>query len=472
MAFPAKYPVTPFLDPKTGMPTEAWHQFLLTIGTPATVAPASTTAAASLASVIQPVAVAATVQSQFPPLVAPTFVLLAPGAVIPNFRVRCVIPTTGAATQLDMYYQEASQLSMIDPNGWIHGATVGSLSSPPFTPNSLVDIVVSNPPPTPIDKQVFAIFTVSNSGGVSSPSAISLGLTWPPNGQYLADPVAPVLLASLDVNGNVTKIRVTMSFNQNSGTMPDGIAVMYSITDSPNQIGILLDSGNDLELGNAIINAHGTLNVLAGSSAGEIINTTTVQPNDTSYGMMSRFWAQFNSSQWRKVTGITPTSFLFNPPFDVLPIAGETLNWVEMSWYDDRTIDGNDTYGAPGESYRLGCVVEGSNYEVLSWGRVYQDGVSNFHVDGCVRGLEGTLPLNLTGQTMHYFPAPGAGTIIIAVPALAFTISPNGDWSGQTEANITVPAGWVGSLSCCTFKKVLGKIIRSNIVPMTYGGQF
>ncbi len=473
MAFPAKYPVTPFLDPKTGMPTEAWHQFLLAIGTPATVAtPTITPTSSNTIAAPIPTVTAKTI-TPFPALSQPSFVALSPGAVVPKFRVRCPIPDTAIpVTQIDLYYQVAQQLTMIDPNGWIHYGTVGSLSGTPYAPNSFVDVEVLNPPPSPSGQQYFAVFTVSNSTETSPPSVISDGLSWPPTGQYLIDPMNPVLFAAVDSTGVVTKIRVPTGFAQPMESLPDGLAVMYSLTNLPNQVSILTDSGDDLTIDSVTIEASGTIPILTGSTAGEIVNTSQYQPNDTSLPTVSMYWGQFGTSQWRKATGVTATSFLFNPPFDLTPTAGETLNWVEIPWYDDRGIDGSDTYGVPGESYRLGCLVSGVNYEVLSWAGITQDGDGHFHITGCVRGLEGTVPMSAAGLPMHYYPAPGAGTVIIPIPALAFSKAADGTWTGQAEVNINVPAGWSVSLNCATYKMVLGKLIRSDIVPLAFGGAY
>jgi len=471
MAFPAKYPVTPFLDQKTGMPTEAWHQFLLSLGVASTVATATTSTSTGTPSAIPSATGSAVVT--FPGLDKASFVALSPGAVIPKFRVRCPIPNSSIPiTKIDLYYQVAQQLTEIDPNGWIHYGSVGSLSGTPYTPNSFIDIEVLNPPPSPAGEQYFAVFTVSNASETSTHSAISDGLTWPPIGQYLIDPMNPVLFAAIDSTGIVTKIRVTTGFAQPMESLPDGLAVMYSLTNMPNQVSILTDSGADLTIDSVTIEASGTIPILAGSTAGEIINTSQYQPNDTSLPTVSMYWAQFGTSQWRKATGVTATSFLFNPPFDLTPTAGETLNWVEIPWYDDRGIDGSDTYGVPGESYRLGCLVSGSNYEVLSWAGVTQDIYGHFHITGCVRGLEGTVPMSAAGLPMHYYPAPGAGTVIVPIPSLAFSKAADGTWTGQAEVNINIPAGWSVSLNCATYKIVLGKIIRSDIVPLAFGGAY
>lgn len=471
-AFSPKIPVTPFLDKNTGMPTTAWHQYLASLG-----ATKSTVATASPSTTGNPVSVPTTTESAtvpaFPPLDAPLFVALSPGSVIPKFRIRCPIPATGTATKLDVYYQVATQQSTLSGNGWIHYGSVGSLDGTPFESLSLVDVEILNPQPTPAGKQYFAAFALSNSAGAQASSPISDGLTWPPAGQYLIDPENPILCASLDKSGNVTKIRVTANFPPTMETLPDGLAVMYSATDVPNAVSIASgNTGSDLVIDGTFIEAKGTGVLLAGSTVGELVNTTLTNPNNTNFPLLSKYWVQYGTSQWRKATGVTATSFLFDPPFDVTPVTGETTNWAEIAWFDDRGPDSADTYGVPGESYRLGCLVSGTQYEVLSWTSVYQDGLEKFHIAGCVRGLEGTVPISADGLTMHYYPAPGAGTVIITIPALNFTKSTNGTWIGQAESNISVPAGWSVSLSCCTFKTVLGKIIRSDIVPLAYGGTY
>ena len=483
MDFQNNIPVTPFLNPQTGMPTEAWHLYLLSLGAK-TVTPPVTKAASTTPTALPVItATTATTATPLPTPNAPTFVNVYPGAVIPKFAVQCQMPSTGSVTQVALYFQEAAGLSSLNPTGWNLYGSVGSLTGTAFTPSENVNIEVLNANPTAPGMQYFVAFTIQNETQ-SAISGISVGFTWPPNYQFLVDPVNPVLFAAWDTNGNVTKIKVTCSFNQPLTTIPDGLAVMYSVFDVANEVPILTDGGSDLTIGSATTpwtaDASGSFPILAGSSIGEIVNTTLITPNDTDIPQISRFWAQFGISQWRKATGSTSTSFLFDPPFDVVPTTGETLNWVEIAWYDDRGPDTADTYGVPGESYRLACLIPGAdlpittpitNYEILSWESLQQVG-SGFHITGCVRGLEGTVPLNAAGCNLHYYPAPGAGTTIIPIPVIAFVQSANGTWSAQVEIGITVPTGYFASLSCCTFKSLLGKFIRSDIVPLTYGGAY
>ena len=468
--FPAGIPIATPIDKTSGQFTVPWQQFFLSIGKQVSTVAAAQKAAASSPVTLAPAS--SLVPQSFPELPAPSFVALSPGAVIPKFRVRCSIPDL-EATQLDLYWQEAAQQSDIVESAWLHYGRIGGANTTPFTPNSLIDVEVLNAPPTAAGKQYFAVYTLTNGNTVSAPSSPSEGLTWPPLSQYLVDPLNPVLMASMDNFGNVTKIRVSTGFAQPLDTLPDGFAVMYSMNSVPNQVSISAgETGTDLTINSVTIDAQGTIPILAGSTVSEIVNTTLVAPNNTDLPQISRYWAQFGQSSWRKATGITATSFLFDPPFDIAPSAGETLNWVEVAWFDDRGPDSADTYGVPGESYRLAVLSNGAEYEVLGWGEVYQAIDGTFHIGGCSRGMEGTVPLNADGLTLHYYPAPGAGTVILSIPAVNFTLMPNGTWSADAEVNVSVPAGWSVSLSCCTFKGVLGKIIRSDIVPLTYGGAF
>jgi hypothetical protein len=470
MAFAPRLPVTPFLDNSTGMPAAAWHQYLASLGATTTTATVATaTGGTTNVATSVPTATAASVVT-FPALPSPAFTAISPGAVIPKFRVRCFIPATPETTALDLYYQEADSITTIDPNGWIHHGTVGSVTGTPLTPSSFVDVEILNAQPTATGRAYFFVYILSNASEKSGPSETSDAFIWPPNGQFLVDPLNPQIFAALDNNGNVTKIKVSTKFAQPMETLPDGFAVMYSMTDVPNQVTITADAGDTLTIGTADIEANGTGVALAGSTAGEIVNTDLSHPNDPSqYPIISKYWVQFGQSSWRKATGVTLTSFLFDPPFEFAPTAGETTNWAEIGWFDDRTTDTADTYGVPGESYRLGCLTSGTQYEVLSW-----TGVTNtsgtFYITGCNRGLEGTVPLNAAGLTMHYYPAPGAGTVIIPIPASSFTVAPDGTQTAETEVNITLPAGWSMSVTCMTYKGVLGKLIRSDIVPLTFGG--
>ncbi len=287
----------------------------------------------------------------------------------------------------------------------------------------------------------------------------------------LVDPVNPTLYAAIDSSGAVTKVKVTTSFPSGMPLPPTGMAIMYSMFDVPNSVTIASGgTGTDLVIGTVDILAQGTLTILAGSTTTSIVNTTSVNPNDTTFPLSSKYWAQFGTSQWRKATGVTSTAYQFEQPFDITPVAGDTLNWVEIGWFDSRSVDTTGIYGRVGESYRLAAISNGTQYEIVSWSNVTQIS-GNFHIT-CTRGLEGTTPISADGLSFHYFPAPGSGTNLITIPAHAFTQGSNGSWVGETDVNVNIPAGYSVSMSCCVYAQVGGALFRSDIVPLSYGGTY
>ena len=288
----------------------------------------------------------------------------------------------------------------------------------------------------------------------------------------LVDPINPTLYAAMDGNGNIVKIKVSTSFPAGMPLPPTGFAVMYSMFDIPNSVTIASGgTTSTLVIETINVETQGTLNILAGSTTSLIINTDLANPNNTDLPLASKYWAQFGASQWRKASGVTPTGYTFDPPFDILPVAGETLNWAEISWFDQRGTDPSGVYGRAGESYRLAAINNGTQYEVMGWEGVSQSS-GNFSITGCVRGLEGTTPIVADGLTFHYYPAPGAGTNLITIPATDFTQSSSGVWSGETDVNVNIPAGYSVSMSCCVYAQVGGALFRSNIVPLGYGGSY
>lgn len=289
----------------------------------------------------------------------------------------------------------------------------------------------------------------------------------------LNTPINPKLWVKADSDGHITEGRVSLTFAPATDIpiLPTSVLVMYSVTEQENAITVSGGYGTTLTLSGAEIDAQSgqggnvAFPILAGSTASRIVVTDTVHPMPINIDFYGRYWAQFGSSQWRKVSTNDATGIVFAQPFDVAPVAGQSLNWAELAWFDER---GTGTQGDAGADFKLGILQSGGAYEVIRWDSVIQDG-SGFHLSNVTRGAEGTTVLSADGLKMSYFPAPGPGTNFMNFPVSLFT-QQSGAFIADSAFDIKVPAGKFCSLSCCTWAVVDGIVFRSPIVPLTFAG--
>lgn len=284
----------------------------------------------------------------------------------------------------------------------------------------------------------------------AQPFAATVGLPAPSSVQAFA---------STDANGIVSQVKVQFKLAVTENLVPDGFALCVSVSDYANQLGIGTDSGATLTIDNAHVLASGSnYTIESGSTTGYIEVATAANPLPTSINLGGQFWAQYGTSQWRKVTSYDTLGFYFNEPFDVAPTVGLALNWVEITWTDERDSE-----------YRLAAIVSGSQYEIVKWTTLTEtSGV--FSVGGLTRAQEGTTQINGSGGTLNYYPAPGNGTRIIAFPSSSVTQNPDGTWTAESSTDITVPAGSSVAISALTWRNTTAGLLRSPIVPATYGG--
>jgi len=279
----------------------------------------------------------------------------------------------------------------------------------------------------------------------------------------LRKPLEPKLWAHTDGEGHLTSARVSMRFDTTAAEpiRPTALCIMYSISDEENAIPVSGGVGPSLQITGGEVVAQGTHPILAGSSVGRIEVTTAAQPLAQGLTDLGRFWGWYGTSQWRQLTGYDSTACLFDPPFDIAPTVGGTLNWVQLAWFDER---GNAYSG----EFKLGVLTDGVSYEVVRWTMVSQTG-PDFYLSSVERGVEGTPVMNADGLKIAYFPAPGPGTSIVQVPMAAFAES-NGQFIADTNLDVRINAGQYSSWSCCTFSIVDGVVFRSPIVPLTFAG--
>ena len=277
----------------------------------------------------------------------------------------------------------------------------------------------------------------------------------------LPTPIAPTIFASADEAGHVARAKVAVRFDETTALPITGLAFFLSTFVFDNSMVIASGgTGATLEIGAAQITAQGTVTVLAGSTPGRIVATTVGAPFDTTVNHGGHWWAKLPGGEWKKATGIDTTAYLFSPPHEVTPTPGMAMDYAAIAWADERSGD-----------YRLALLQDGSNYEIIKWAAVDQNGPGGpFELTGCLRGQEGTTPISANGKTLHYFPAPGPGTKILVFPASAFVLQA-GLWVAEMDIDFVVPAGHFASISAGIFYQLPGgETIRSVIVPAIYGG--
>lgn len=277
----------------------------------------------------------------------------------------------------------------------------------------------------------------------------------------LPRPLSPTIFASADAAGQVNRAKVVVRFAEMTRYPVSGLAFFLSTFVFENKMTISAGgTGATLTIAAAQVTEEGTITVLAGSTPERIVATTIGAPFDTTVNHGGFWWGALPGGEWRKITGIDATAYLFSPPHDVTPVAGMLMNYASIAWADERNGD-----------FRLAILQDGANYEIIKWAAVDQDGVSGpFRLTGCLRGQEGTTPINADGKTLHYFPAPGQGTKTIVFPAESF-IQQGDFYVAETDIDFIVPPGHFASLSAGVFyQQPNGEFIRSVIVPAIYGG--
>ena len=280
-------------------------------------------------------------------------------------------------------------------------------------------------------------------------------------------PINPVLYATPDVYGNVTKARLRVNFTKNQTSMKftDKMSgLMLFIANFPFENWADVASGgvgNDLVLNNTSIIQEHTSTVLAGSTTTRLVVRTPGAPFDINVNHGGRFWGRLPGGEWRKCIGVDTTAVLFDVPHNITPVAGMQLEWCEISWADNRL----------GQA-KMAILNSGTAYEIIEWGSMEQEGSRGpLRLANCTRGSEGTSVINADGKRLHYYPAPGTGTSIIRFPVECFRASGDLDFVGETDIDLSIPAGSFTSASAAVFAtKPDGSIIRSYIVPVNYGG--
>lgn len=280
-------------------------------------------------------------------------------------------------------------------------------------------------------------------------------------------PLNPTVYATPDIYGNITKARVKAKFNKQEAEMKfqgkiSGLMLFVASFMFENKADVATGGTSDtLYLNINSILQTSSYTILAGSTASRVIVKTPADPFDININHGGRFWARPPGGEWRKCSGVDTVAILFDEPHETTPVPGTQLEWVEISWADQRK----------GLS-KTALLEKGGAYEVIYWNTLEQDGFDGpIKLSGCVRGAEGTSVLNADGAVLHYYPAPGVGTNIIKFPAECFTETGELEYTGETTMDVTIPAGSFTTIAAAvSITKPDGEINRSAIVPVTYGG--
>lgn len=280
-------------------------------------------------------------------------------------------------------------------------------------------------------------------------------------------PQNPLLFATPDQYGNITKARLRVSFTKNQaevdfGGKISGLMVFVSNFAYENWARVSEGgTGTTLTIDGTAFLQHDYTPILAGSTRNRVVLRTPDNPFDPNANHGGRFWGKLPTSLWRKIVQVDNVALYFDDPLDVDPVPGDLLEWLEMSWADNRL-----------DQAKTAILSDGTNYEIIKWADMEQNpSTGKIELTNCIRGAEGTSVIEADGKKLHYYPAPGAGTKIIRFPVECFNLTGELTFTGETDTDLSIPAGSFSSVSAAVYlTKYDGTVTRSYIVPVSYGG--
>ena len=144
----------------------------------------------------------------------------------------------------------------------------------------------------------------------------------------------------------------------------------------------------------------------------------------------------------------------FAQPFTATPTIGANVTWAELAFADERD-----------EEFRLlNLVAANGSTEVAKWGEITFIG-GQYRISTPARAQEGTT--QVTAIKAQYYPAPGAGTDIIYIPAANFVELDDGSFEASTDVHVTIPPGAWGAATMATYRLSGMRVVRSPIIPIT-----
>lgn len=254
----------------------------------------------------------------------------------------------------------------------------------------------------------------------------------------------------MDANGNVSRIKLRLTVDI-SETIPSAVALMFSVQAVPRELGVE-DHGSYLRVTDANIMNEGTFKILAGSTKNNIVVATGSNPLPP-IDLSGFFWGTLDGQEYRKATGSTSTGFQFTEGFTDSPVTNDDLTWIEIAWADERRDDFK----------LLHLVSSGGAGEIAKWSTIQF--ISGQYRIAVERAQETTT--QVTAVTAQYYPAPGAGTETILIPASNFQELETNVFEGASDCSITIPPGSWGAVTIATYCLDGLRVVRSPIVPIT-----
>lgn len=257
----------------------------------------------------------------------------------------------------------------------------------------------------------------------------------------------------LDAQGRVSKVKLRMSVDISGGAIPTAVALMFSVQQEPREVTVT-DFGTHLVINSVEVLNSGTFKILAGSAPDNIVIATTDDPLPQ-INLAGMFWGSLDAVEFRKATGSDDTGIQFANPFSTTPVVGQNATWIEVVFADERES----------EFRLLNLIASNGSTEVAKWGMVKFIG-GQYRLEIVARAQEGTTQVNAIKA--QYYPAPGAGTETITIPASNFTqLDDNFTFEGSADVQVTIPAGSWGAATLATYDFRGMRIVRSPIVPIT-----
>lgn len=253
----------------------------------------------------------------------------------------------------------------------------------------------------------------------------------------------------MDAQGRVSRVKLRMHVDITT-TIPSAVALMVSVQEEPRILDVE-DHGTYLKVVDANILNSGSFTIKAGSTSGNIIVATNSNPLPD-IDLSGFFWGTLDGGEYRKATGSSRTAFQFAQAFTATPVTNNELQWIEIAWADERQDDFK----------LLNLISAGGSTEIALWTSI--DYVSSEYRISVNREQEGSS--QVTAVKAQYYPAPGAGTETILIPASNFSELSTNFFEGSADIQVTIPPGSWAAATIATYTLDGLRVVRSPIVPI------
>jgi hypothetical protein len=257
---------------------------------------------------------------------------------------------------------------------------------------------------------------------------------------------------TLESDGYVSRVKLRANVELTTGATPSAVALMFSVQSEPREVTVT-DFGSYLRVNSVEVLNTGTFQILAGSTNDDIV-IAPASDQLPDINLSGFFWASLDGIEYRKATSNDANSVQFAQPFTAAPTIGANVTWAELAFADERD-----------EEFRLlNLVAANGSTEVAKWGEITFIG-GQYRISTPARAQEGTT--QVTAIKAQYYPAPGAGTDIIYIPAANFVELDDGSFEASTDVHVTIPPGAWGAATMATYRLSGMRVVRSPIIPIT-----